>query len=84
MCFVSGLLHSRVLAAVRAVLFPVTPFYVQIEAKTPPSEEALRRAIASALKLDVDCVAVEIADDDSSVESSVDDDDNDNDVEDKK
>jgi hypothetical protein len=68
--------------AVRAVLFPVTPYFVQLEGKNAPSEEALRRAIASALNVDLDTVSVEIADDASDIDTPVlsDDDDDDDDA----
>jgi len=68
----NGVLHHRVLDAVRAVLFPVHQYYVSLEGRAPPTEAALAAAIAKALQLDKDAVRVVIADNETS--SSGDDD----------
>ena len=66
----NGMLHRAVLDAVRRVLYPETAYYVTIEGKSAPSETALARMIAAALKLDVDAVTVELAEDETSTDET--------------
>jgi 3'(2'), 5'-bisphosphate nucleotidase len=66
----NGILHNRVLDAVRAVLYPVHSYYVTLEGRAPPTEVALASAIADALKLDKDAVRVSIANDEESSDGS--------------
>jgi 3'(2'), 5'-bisphosphate nucleotidase len=67
----NGVLHYRVLDAVRAVLFPVHSYHVSLEGRAPPTEAALAAAIAKALQLDKDAVRVVL--DDSETSASGDD-----------